>query len=79
MSGRTFVLGREDKGEAWAKTQELASVLVRLRMTGRYGASVHKIPGKRGAWGVYLTDRAPELGSPPLLVIRAFRNFGLAA
>ncbi|MFD7069843.1 hypothetical protein ACFV97_21730 [Streptomyces sp. NPDC059913] len=40
---------------------------------------MHKIPGRRGAWGVYLTDRTPKLGQPPLLVIRAFRDFGLVA
>lgn len=79
MGRRTFVLGREDKGEAWTETQRLAAVLVRHRIAGRYGVSVHKVPGKRGAWGVYLTDRTPELGPPPLLMIRAFRSFGLAA
>ncbi|MFB6816284.1 hypothetical protein ACFCV8_17265 [Streptomyces sp. NPDC056347] len=76
MAARTFVLGREDKGEAWAEVQKLAAVLVRHRITDRYGVSVHEVPGKRGA---YLTDRTPELGPPALLAISAFRSFGLAA
>ncbi|MEU1018508.1 hypothetical protein [Streptomyces sp. NPDC005898] len=79
MAARTFVLGRDDRGDAWAETQRLAAVLVRHRITERYGVSVHKVPGRHGKWGVYLTDRTPELGPPPLLVIRAFRSFGLAA
>lgn len=79
MSARTFVLGREDRDDAFAEVQRLAAVLVRHRITERYGVSVHKVPGKRGAWGAYLTDRTPELGPPSLLVIRAFRSFGLAA
>ncbi|MEU3060631.1 hypothetical protein [Streptomyces subrutilus] len=79
MGARAFVLGREDRDDAWTETQRLAAVLVRHRITDRYGVSVDKIPGRRGAWGVYLTDRMPELGPPPLLVIRAFRSFGLAA
>ncbi|MFE2977485.1 hypothetical protein [Streptomyces sp. NPDC059258] len=76
---RTFLLGREDRDEAWAETIRLAEVLVRHRVTARYGVSRHKIQGRRGAWGVYLTDRYPEQGPPPLLVRRAFRDFGLAA
>lgn len=76
---RTFILGREDRDEAWAETVRLAEVLVRHRITARYGVSRHKIQGCRGTWGVYLTDRRPELGPPSLLAVRAFRDFGLAA
>ncbi|MFB6423080.1 hypothetical protein ACFCXC_00400 [Streptomyces microflavus] len=76
---RTFLLGREDRDEAWAETVRLAEVLVRHRVTARYGVSRHKIQGRRSAWGVYLTDRRPELGPPSLLAVRAFRDFGLAA
>ncbi|MET8706505.1 hypothetical protein [Streptomyces californicus] len=67
---RTFLLGRDDRDDAWAETVRLAEVLVRHRVTARYGVSRHKIYGRR-AWGVYLTDRTPELGPPPLLVILA--------
>ncbi|TXJ76438.1 hypothetical protein E2C11_22000 [Streptomyces lavendulae] len=79
MGARMFVLGREDEDDAWTETHRFAAVLVRHRITGRYGVSVHKAPGHHGAWGGYLTDRTPELGPPPLLVIRALRSFGLAA
>ncbi|MFJ4968669.1 hypothetical protein [Streptomyces sp. NPDC088755] len=79
MATRAFILGREERDDAWTETQRFAAVLVRHRITDRYGVSVHKIPGRRGAWGVYLTDRTPVLGPPSLLIIRAFRSFGPAA
>ncbi|MER5304609.1 hypothetical protein ABT039_34795 [Streptomyces lasiicapitis] len=78
MSARTFVLGREDRADAFTEVQRLAAVLVRARITDRYGISTHKVPGQ-GAWGVYLTDRTPELGPPSLVALAVFRSFGLAA
>ncbi|MEU7584452.1 hypothetical protein AB0B50_43515 [Streptomyces sp. NPDC041068] len=78
MSVRTFVLSREDRDDAFAEVQRLAAVLVRARITDRYGVSAHQVPGRR-AWGVYLTDRTPELGPPSLVALAAFRSFGLAA
>ncbi len=63
MSARVFVLGREDQVSASAEMHRLASVLRRSGMTRRYGVSAHRVPGS-SSWGVYLTDRTPELGPP---------------
>ncbi|MFF1377530.1 hypothetical protein [Streptomyces sp. NPDC058308] len=75
---RIFVLGRKGGDDAFAEVQRLAAVLVRARIANRYGVSARKVPGQ-GAWGVYLTDRTPELGPPSLAVLAVFRSFGLAA
>ncbi|MFE4610017.1 hypothetical protein ACFRK5_16960 [Streptomyces niveus] len=79
MSARTFVLGHWTKNDATAELHRLAAVLVRAQITDRYGVSVHKVRGRRGAWAVYLTDRTPELGPPDPWARAVIRSFGLAA
>lgn len=79
MSARTFVLGCASRPDASRQMHRLAAVFVRAGAAERYGVSVHKAPGPRGAWGVYLTDRTPELGPPDKWARAVFLSFGLAA
>ncbi|GGR71210.1 hypothetical protein GCM10010252_06880 [Streptomyces aureoverticillatus] len=78
MSARTFVLGREDKDAASADLHRLAAVIRRSGMASRYGVSVHRVPGS-SSWGVYLTDRTPELGPPDEWARGVVLAFGVAA
>lgn len=79
MSARVLVVGCEGKPDASRQMHRLAAVLVRAGAAERYGVSVHKVPGRRGVWGVYLTDRTPELGPPDRWARAVFLSFGLAA
>ncbi|MEU9008534.1 hypothetical protein AB0D12_01835 [Streptomyces sp. NPDC048479] len=66
---RTFVDGFEQRDDASANAARLAAVLVRARLTERFGVSVHRIPVSRSdqGWGVYLTDREPDQEPPAVL------------
>ncbi|MFI1099818.1 hypothetical protein [Streptomyces melanogenes] len=78
MSARTLVLGGKTRPVAVAELHRLAAMLRRAGMTDRYGVSMHRVPG-RGAWGVYVTDRTPELGPPDAWARAVFLSCGLAA
>ncbi|MFD4141585.1 hypothetical protein [Streptomyces sp. NPDC058572] len=68
-SRRRFVDGYDERDDATAVASRLAAVLVRTRLTKRFGVSVHRIPVSRTSegWGVYLTDREPDQDPPAVL------------
>ncbi|MFG2147502.1 hypothetical protein ACGFRG_25450 [Streptomyces sp. NPDC048696] len=78
MSARMLVLGGTTRPAAVADMHRLAAALRRTGMTDRYGVSVHRVPGRKG-WGVYVTDRTPELGPPDAWARAVFQSSGLAA
>ncbi|WP_161624875.1 hypothetical protein [Streptomyces spectabilis] len=78
MSVRVLVLGGTTRRTAVADMHRLAAALRRTGMTDRYGVSVHTVPGRNG-WGVYVTDRTPELGPPDGWARAVFQSSGLAA
>ncbi|MFE9569216.1 hypothetical protein ACFYMW_12060 [Streptomyces sp. NPDC006692] len=78
MSARTLVVGGSTRPKAVANMHRLAAALRRSGMTGRYGVSVHTVPGRNG-WGVFVTDRTPELGPPDAWARAVFQSSGLAA
>ncbi|MFD9629814.1 hypothetical protein [Streptomyces violascens] len=78
MTTQTLVLGGTTRNKAVADMHRLAAALRRTGMTDRYGVSVHTVPGRSG-WGVYVTDRTPELGPPDAWARAVFQSSGLAA
>ncbi|MCX4677544.1 hypothetical protein OG413_19930 [Streptomyces sp. NBC_01433] len=70
---RRFVDGYDERQDAAAVAFRLAPVLVRARLAGRFGVSVHRIPVSRSSqgWGVYLTDREPDQDPPAVISFSA--------
>ncbi|MEV6076328.1 hypothetical protein AB0L80_14670 [Streptomyces sp. NPDC052069] len=66
---RRFVDGYDERQDAAAVAFRLAAVLVRARLTERFGVSVHRIPVSQTSegWGVYLTDREPDQAPPAVI------------
>ncbi|MFE7520554.1 hypothetical protein [Streptomyces halstedii] len=76
---RRFVDSRDDQDDAYALAFQLAPVLVRAGLTERYGEGVTRVRGT-ASWGVYLTDRTPELPPPAgLAFVSRPRTSGLRA
>ncbi|MFJ2783665.1 MULTISPECIES: hypothetical protein [unclassified Streptomyces] len=67
----TFVDGYDDRDSAYASAFRPARILVRARLSDRYGMSVHRM---KGGWGVYLTDRTPDRPAPATLRLLPFRS-----
>ncbi|MFI8263703.1 hypothetical protein [Streptomyces sp. NPDC085665] len=64
---RHFILSRDDQDDAYDTAFRLGAVLVRARITERYGMQVRRIAGQRdipAGWGVYLIDREADRPTP---------------
>ncbi|MFE4516345.1 hypothetical protein ACFRMQ_19360 [Kitasatospora sp. NPDC056783] len=68
---RTFLLSRDDQGDAWAVAFRLGGHLVGYGLAVRYGIAVRGLPGRRAdgpAWALWLVDRTPGEPVPAVLL-----------
>ncbi|MFG2916278.1 hypothetical protein ACGF0D_25730 [Kitasatospora sp. NPDC048298] len=71
---RTFLVSRDDQGDAWNLGFRLGARLKSYGVAARYGIAVRKLPGRSAgapAWGLYLVDRLPAEPVPVRLALAA--------
>ncbi|QDY79812.1 hypothetical protein [Streptomyces qinzhouensis] len=61
---RLFIVARPTEREANAALHQLAAVLRKSGLTGRYGVTVERLSGSLVPWAVYVVDRTPSEGAP---------------
>ncbi|MGW1277567.1 hypothetical protein ACWD4V_11515 [Streptomyces tsukubensis] len=61
---RRFVVARPTERDANVVLHQLAAVLRKGGLTGRYGVTVERLSGDLVPWAVYVVDRCPAEGAP---------------